>query len=164
MTTILYGVYLLITVFLIIIILMQKSKTRGFGVMTGTTSVGDTYYNKNKSKTYEGKLESLTKIGIFVFIILAVVINVIINNQETTNTKTGVNTNTTEGVIPKDIADEPYGLPKEQQTGTADTATSTTPTTETTTTPITNTTLPVAPTTTVPAVTPEEQTTKTTQQ
>ncbi|HCC07723.1 MAG TPA: preprotein translocase subunit SecG [Clostridiales bacterium] len=143
MTTVLYGVYLLITVFLIIIILMQKSKTRGFGVMTGITSVGDSYYNKNKSKTYEGKLESLTKVGIFVFIILAVVINVIINNQTTTDTKTELNPNTTEGVIPDDIANKPYVLPTEQQTGT--TGTTTTPEKTTT-----NTVLPVAPASVTP--------------
>ncbi|HBY20439.1 MAG: preprotein translocase subunit SecG [Clostridiales bacterium GWE2_32_10] len=98
--TILYGVYIVIIILLIIVILMQKSKTRGFGVMTGITAVGDSYYNKNKSKTKEGRLESLTKVGIFVFIVLAVVLNVMINKETGTTNNVNTPNTTTTPIVP----------------------------------------------------------------
>lgn len=132
MTTILYGVYIVITVLLIGIILIQKSKTRGFGVTTGLANIGDSYYSKNKSKTYEGKLELFTKIGIFLFIVLAVVINFVINTTPVAPT-TPIQTTTTEGTIPADLSNKPY-----------------VPTTGTTTTPV----APAATTPVAPAATP----------
>ena len=58
-------------------ILMQKKRQAGFsGNMSGTS--GDkTYFDKNKSRTFEGKLEKWTKmLGAF-FMILSLVIGFI---------------------------------------------------------------------------------------
>ncbi len=145
MTTALYAVYIIISILLIVVILMQKGKNQGLSLNFGATSVGDTYFSKNKSKTFEGKLETFTKVGIFVFIVLAIALNYIINTQ-TTTPKSGISS--VEGQVPAEISDKPYIMDETDTVTPTDNGTTMTPdTVEPGTTPAPTTEVaPVAPT------------------
>ena len=72
---IILGVALiLICIFLIIVVLLQESKTQGMNVITGGTS--ESYLGKNQGRTMEALLKRITKIAAILFIVLAVAINV----------------------------------------------------------------------------------------
>jgi len=61
-------------------ILMQQKKSAGMsaGAMgMGQSAGGDTYWDKNKKRSLEGKLERYTKIAGGVFMVLALVLNVL---------------------------------------------------------------------------------------
>ena len=58
----------LISVFLIIVVLMQQSKQQGLsGAIAGGS---DTFFGKNKGRTNEAKLEKITKVLSAVFVVL----------------------------------------------------------------------------------------------
>ena len=66
--------YVLICVALVVLVLFQESKTQG---LSGTINgVAETYWGKNKGRSMEGALVSLTKVLGVVFILLAVVLNI----------------------------------------------------------------------------------------
>ena len=80
MTTIgmvLTGILAVLAVVLCIIILMQSKRSAGLGAIGGGGSGGDTYWSKNKGHSVEGALEKYTKIGGALFMILALVINLV---------------------------------------------------------------------------------------
>ena len=58
-------------------ILMQKKRQAGFSGNVGGMSGDKTYFDKNKSRTFEGRLEKWTKILGAFFMILALVIGFI---------------------------------------------------------------------------------------
>ena len=70
-------IFIICAIALGIIILMQKGKKAG---LTGSIAGGgaDTYWSKNKSRSSEGKLDLFTKIGVAVFIVLALLINILL--------------------------------------------------------------------------------------
>lgn len=69
-------IFCVVCVSLIVIILLQSSRNAG---LSGTVSgMGETYWGKNKANSIEGKLEKYTKLLGAVFIILAVILNVVI--------------------------------------------------------------------------------------
>lgn len=70
--TILTVVFILISIVLTVIILMQEGKSAGLGAIAGAA---DTYWGKNKGRSMEGMLVKGTKILVALFIILAVVLN-----------------------------------------------------------------------------------------
>lgn len=82
MITLLNVVYLSLAILIIILVLMQKSKNSGFSSAIGGAGVIDSHYNKNKSKTFEGKLEIITRWLIILFILMSIVINVVINSRK----------------------------------------------------------------------------------
>ena len=47
---------------------MQEGKSAGLGTIGG---MGDTYWEKNKARSREGKLEKATKIAVTAFFVLA---------------------------------------------------------------------------------------------
>lgn len=51
---------------------MQEGKSAGLGVISGAA---ETYWGKNKGRSMEGKLETITKWLIAAFIIIAIVLN-----------------------------------------------------------------------------------------
>ena len=57
--TILTVVFIIISVALTVIILMQESKSAGLGAIAGAA---DTYWGKNKGRSMEGMLVKLTRI------------------------------------------------------------------------------------------------------
>lgn len=70
--TILTVIFILISLALTVIILMQEGKSAGLGAIAGAA---DTYWGKNKGRSMEGMLVRGTKILVTLFIVLAVVLN-----------------------------------------------------------------------------------------
>ena len=72
---IIMGVALImICVFLIVVVLLQESKTQGANVITGGSS--ESYLGKNQGRTMEAFLKKITKAAAVLFILLVVAINV----------------------------------------------------------------------------------------
>ena len=67
---ILGGVLIALSIFLIIVVLLQESKSAG---LSGAISGGaDTFFGKNKGRTIEAKLEKMTKYVAIFFFALAI--------------------------------------------------------------------------------------------
>ena len=65
------GLLIAASLFLIIVVLLQESKSAG---LSGAISGGaDTFFGKNKGRTMEAKLIKMTKIVATLFVILAIV-------------------------------------------------------------------------------------------
>lgn len=65
-------IMIVLSVVLIAIILMQSKNAQGFGSMNlGGMGGGDTYWDKNKGRSFEGQLEKYTKILGAAFLIIA---------------------------------------------------------------------------------------------
>ena len=67
-------VYVIIGVILSAIILMQEGRTQGLGSISG---MADSYFGKMKGRTMEGALQKITKYGSILFMILAIVLNIL---------------------------------------------------------------------------------------
>lgn len=65
-------IFILVSVVLSAIVLMQEGKSAGLGVISGAA---ETYWGKNKGRSMEGKLEKLTKWLAVAFMIIAVLLN-----------------------------------------------------------------------------------------
>ena len=65
-------VFILVSIVLTVVVLMQQGKNAGLGALAGGS---DTYWGKNKGRSMEGMLGKMTKILIAAFIILAAVLN-----------------------------------------------------------------------------------------
>lgn len=65
-------VFILVSVALSAIVLMQEGKSAGLGVISGAA---ETYWGKNKGRSIEGKLEKITKILVVVFMLIAILLN-----------------------------------------------------------------------------------------
>ena len=65
-------IFIILSVALATIILMQEGKAAGLGAISGAA---ETYWGKNKGRSMEGKLEKITKWMAIIFILLAVVLN-----------------------------------------------------------------------------------------
>ena len=65
-------VFIIISIALTVIILMQQGKNAGLGALAGAS---ETYWGKNKGRSMEGMLNKITKILIAAFIIIAAVLN-----------------------------------------------------------------------------------------
>lgn len=70
--TILTVVFILVSLALTVIILMQEGKSAGLGAIAGAA---DTYWGKNKGRSIEGMLVRFTKILVTLFFLIAVVLN-----------------------------------------------------------------------------------------
>jgi len=56
------------------ILLQEKRTAGGMGSIAGMGNISDTYSGKNKSRTQEGKLELITKLGAVVLGVVAVIL------------------------------------------------------------------------------------------
>ena len=65
-------VFIIISIALTVIILMQEGKSAGLGAIAGAA---DTYWGKNKGRSMEGRLVTGTKILVVLFIVIAAVLN-----------------------------------------------------------------------------------------
>lgn len=65
-------IFILVSVAIATIILMQEGKSAGLGAISGAA---ETYWGKNKGRSMEGKLEKITKILIVAFMVIAIVLN-----------------------------------------------------------------------------------------
>ena len=70
---ILTVIFILISIALTVIILMQEGKSAGLGAIAGAA---DTYWGKNKGRSMEGMLVKITKVLVALFIIIAAVLNI----------------------------------------------------------------------------------------
>lgn len=71
-------------VVLIVSVLMQEGSRQGLGTIGGGA---ETFFGKSKAKSYEGKLEMITKVGVGTFIVLATVMTAM-------NARTGISNQT----------------------------------------------------------------------
>lgn len=69
---ILTVVFIIISIALTVIILMQEGKSAGLGAIAGAA---DTYWGKNKGRSMEGRLVTGTRILVVLFIVIAAVLN-----------------------------------------------------------------------------------------
>ena len=69
---ILTVVFIIISIALTVIILMQEGKSSGLGAIAGAA---DTYWGKNKGRSMEGRLVTGTKILVVLFVVIAAVLN-----------------------------------------------------------------------------------------
>ena len=69
-------VLILISLGLILVVLMQQGQREGLGAIAGGA---ETFFGKNKSKSYEGKLALATKVCGSAFIVLSLVIAAIVS-------------------------------------------------------------------------------------
>lgn len=65
-------VFVVISLALTVIILMQEGKSAGLGAIAGAA---DTYWGKNKGRSMEGMLVRITRVLVVAFIVLAAVLN-----------------------------------------------------------------------------------------
>lgn len=71
---IIFTVLLLVaSLILIISVLLQKGDAEGISALTGGGSTGS-FFGKNKAKTMEGRLASLTKGSAIAFVVLGLVL------------------------------------------------------------------------------------------
>ncbi|MGN0341412.1 MAG: preprotein translocase subunit SecG [Roseburia sp.] len=66
-------VFILISLALTVIILLQEGKSAGLGAISGAA---DTYWGKNKGRSMEGILVKITKVLVVLFILLSIVLNI----------------------------------------------------------------------------------------
>lgn len=75
LTIILSVVYVILALGLITIVLLQEGKSAGLGSIGGAA---ETYWGKNKARSLEGAFEKYTKISAGLFIVLALILNILI--------------------------------------------------------------------------------------
>ena len=71
--TILLVVFIIVSLILAVLVLMQEGKSAGLGAIAGAA---DTYWGKNKGRSMEGMLVKGTKILVALFIVIAAVLNI----------------------------------------------------------------------------------------
>ena len=69
---ILTVIFIIISIALTVIIVMQEGKSAGLGAIAGAA---DTYWGKNKGRSMEGRLVTGTKILVVLFVVIAAVLN-----------------------------------------------------------------------------------------
>ena len=72
--TILLIVFIIVSLVLAALVLMQEGKSAGLGAIAGAA---DTYWGKNKGRSMEGTLEKFTKFAAVAVLLLALVLNII---------------------------------------------------------------------------------------
>lgn len=70
--TVLTIIFIILSIVITVTILMQEGKSAGLGAISGAA---DTYWGKNKGRSMEGVLVTLTRIGVILFLVLAMVLN-----------------------------------------------------------------------------------------
>ena len=65
-------IFILVCVALTVLVLMQEGKSAGLGSISGAA---ETYWGRNKGRSMEGMLVTITKILAVFFMLLAVVLN-----------------------------------------------------------------------------------------
>mgnify|MGYP002546382828 CR=1 FL=1 len=62
-------ILILVSIVLIIAVLLQQGQRQGLGAIAGGA---ETFFGKNKAKSYEAKMAKITKIGAAIFIVAAI--------------------------------------------------------------------------------------------
>lgn len=90
---ILIVVFLLAALAMTIIVLCQEGKSAGLGSLSGSVEHNDSYWDKNKKYSLEGKLERWTKVTAAIFVLSAFILMLMPTKPSTSGT---VNNATTE--------------------------------------------------------------------
>lgn len=73
---ILTVIFVLICLALTVIVLMQEGKSAGLsGSIAGAA---ESYWGKNKSRSMEGKLETITKVLVVFFFVIAILLGIVL--------------------------------------------------------------------------------------
>ena len=67
-------IFVLVAIILTVIVLLQEGKSQGLGSIAG---MADTYWGRNKGRSMEGNLEKFTKFAALIFVVPAVVLNLL---------------------------------------------------------------------------------------
>ena len=70
--TILMVVFIIVSIAITIVILLQEGKSAGLGAISGAA---DTYWGKNKGRSLEGILVKLTRVAVILFVVIAAVLD-----------------------------------------------------------------------------------------
>ena len=65
-------IFVLVSIALTVIVLMQEGKSAGLGAISGAA---ETYWGKNKGRSMEGFLVKMTKILAVLFMVVAAILN-----------------------------------------------------------------------------------------
>ncbi|RGF46888.1 preprotein translocase subunit SecG [Roseburia sp. AF15-21] len=71
--TVLTVVFIIISIALTVIILLQEGKSAGLGAISGAA---DTYWGKNKGRSMEGMLVKVTRVLVILFLLISIVLNI----------------------------------------------------------------------------------------
>ncbi|MCR5669274.1 MAG: preprotein translocase subunit SecG [Lachnospiraceae bacterium] len=74
--TILMIVFIVISIAITVIVLLQEGKQAGLGSISGQTSNNESYWNRNKKHSKEGILVRVTSALVVLFFVLAAVLNI----------------------------------------------------------------------------------------
>ena len=67
---VLMGIFILVCICLTVVVLMQESKQNGL------SGAAETYWGKNKGRSMEGKLVTITKVLSVLFVLIAIILNI----------------------------------------------------------------------------------------
>ncbi|MBQ1849060.1 MAG: preprotein translocase subunit SecG [Lachnospiraceae bacterium] len=70
--TILSALYIVVSIALVILVLMQEGKAQGLGSISGAA---ESYWGKNKGRSMEGMLVKITRVLAVIFLALTVALN-----------------------------------------------------------------------------------------
>ncbi len=65
-------IFMIVSVALAALVLMQEGKSAGLGAISGAA---DTYWGKNKARSMEGNMIRLTKVLLVVYMVIALLLN-----------------------------------------------------------------------------------------
>ena len=71
--TVLTIAFIIISLALTVIVLMQEGKQTGLGAIAGSS---ETYWSKNKGRSVEGVLVKITRVLVILFLVIAAVLNI----------------------------------------------------------------------------------------
>ena len=71
--TVLMVIFILVSIILTVIVLMQEGKSAGLGTISGAA---DSYWGKNKGRSREGVLVKVTRALVVMFLVIAAVLNI----------------------------------------------------------------------------------------
>lgn len=70
--TVISILYIIVSVALVILVLMQEGKAQGLGSIAGAA---ETYWGKNKGRSMEGVLVKITRVLAVLFLLLTMALN-----------------------------------------------------------------------------------------
>lgn len=88
-TVIISLLIILVAIVVIASVLMQEGSKQGLGAIGGGA---ETFFGKNKAKSYEGKLAMITKVSVVVFIVLAIAMTMVISRTGSNETAADLDT------------------------------------------------------------------------
>ncbi len=91
---------------IIVVVLLQEGKSAGLGSLNGATGNNDSYWEKNKKNTLEGKFERWTKITAGMFVVFALVLMLLNSNGTVAKVETPATGTTTESTASPEATTE----------------------------------------------------------